>query len=190
MAIEPDQIAPSSSRTVNDDINVVINWDETVNDRGSEVTAYRITILSKNAIGIEQEQYCKGSEQAIFDARSCSIPVSVLVADPYFLEEGDLVVAQIEALNYIGYSEPSEPNTEGAVIKRRPHMPLEAPRRGASTTDASIEVDFDEVIEDGGSSILQYSLEIDDGSGFAPIAGEAADDTSLSRVVTDGIVSG
>lgn len=114
----------------------------------------------------------------------------MLVEDPYFLEEGDLVVAQIEALNYIGYSEPTEPNTEGAVIKQRPHMPLESPRRGSSTTDSSIEVLFDQVTEDGGSSILQYSLEMDDGSGFAAIPGEAADDTSLSRDVTIGVVSG
>lgn len=53
MATEPDQVATLSSRTVNDDINVVINWDQVVNDRGSEVTAYRVTIHSKNAIGIE-----------------------------------------------------------------------------------------------------------------------------------------
>ena len=51
MATAPDQI--SAPVTVNDDINVVITWSATTNERGSSVTAYRIKILSKNAVGIE-----------------------------------------------------------------------------------------------------------------------------------------
>lgn len=104
MATAPDQIQPSVTRTVNDGINVVISWDASPNDRGSAVFAYRILIHSKNAVGIEQEQYCKGSEQTIVDSLSCSVPISVLTTDPYFLEEGDIIVAQVEALNSIDYS--------------------------------------------------------------------------------------
>ena len=47
--------------------------------------------------------------------------MSVLTADPYFLEEGDLIVAQVEALNEIEYSLPSEPNTLGAVVQIVPY---------------------------------------------------------------------
>ena len=91
MATIPDQILSLS--TVNNDVNVVISWDATPDDRDSVVTAYRITIHSKQAVGIEQEMYCKGTETAIVNARSCTVPISVLTADPYFLEEGDLIVA-------------------------------------------------------------------------------------------------
>ena len=42
--------------------------------------------------------------------------MSVLTSNPYFLIEGDLVIATIEALNEIGYSEPSVENTAAAHI--------------------------------------------------------------------------
>ena len=44
------------------------------------------------------------------------MPMPVLTAAPYFLLEGDLVVATIEALNQIGFSEPSSENKVGAKI--------------------------------------------------------------------------
>jgi hypothetical protein len=42
--------------------------------------------------------------------------MSVLIADPYLLQEGDLVIATIEALNEIDYSEMSAENQSGAVV--------------------------------------------------------------------------
>ena len=42
--------------------------------------------------------------------------MSVLTAHPYLLEEGDLIVAQVEALNDIGFSVPSNINTDGARV--------------------------------------------------------------------------
>ena len=119
MATEPDQMA--SVVTTNDDVNVVISWSATPHERGSAVVAYRVTIHSKHAVGIEQADHCKGTDSTIFTARSCSVPISVLAADPYFLEEGDLIVAQIEALNAINYSPISEANTGDAVMKQKPH---------------------------------------------------------------------
>ena len=91
MATEPDQLA--SVVTTNNDVNVVINWSVTPNERGSAVVAYRILIHSKHAVGIEQEDHCKGTDSTIFSANSCTVPISVLAADPYFLEENDLIVA-------------------------------------------------------------------------------------------------
>jgi hypothetical protein len=60
--------------------------------------------------------------------------MTTLLQDPYWLEEGDLIVATIEALNEIGYSEPSAENTQGAVIQVPPHNPTIAPSRGASSS--------------------------------------------------------
>ena len=60
----------------------------------------------------------------------------MLIASPYFLEEGDLVVAQIEALNAIGYSTPSTQNTDGAKIIVKPHKPTISPRRGSNTNSS------------------------------------------------------
>ena len=62
--------------------------------------------------------------------------MSVLITDPYLLVEGDLVAATIEALNEIGYSDPSDENQVGAVIQSVPHASLLAPTRGENTSES------------------------------------------------------
>ena len=93
---------------------MVINWDETPNDRASAVVAYRIKVKSKSNIAYEDQVNCYGADSSIVSSRSCSIPMTTLTGDPFYLEEGDLVVAVIESLNEIGYSVPSEENISGA----------------------------------------------------------------------------
>ena len=44
--------------------------------------------------------------------------------------------------------------------------------------------------DDGGSDILSYSLEMDDGTGYISVSGEEIDDLSTIRIVTLDIVSG
>lgn len=68
------------------------------------------------------------------------MPMAVLTSDPYLLTEGALVVATIEALNEIGFSDPSEENVAGAVIQTVPHQPTTLPTRGANTSDTQLEV--------------------------------------------------
>ena len=129
MATRPDQIPPSPSRTVDSDRDVIISWDATPNERDSAVTAYRVNVKSRNGISY-QVSTCLGSEPQVVIDRSCTIPMTVLIEAPFLLEEGDTVVAIVEALNEIGYSEPSEENTSGAVIQVVPHAPATIPRRG------------------------------------------------------------
>jgi hypothetical protein len=61
--------------------------------------------------------------------------MSVLTSAPYLLSEGNIVVATIETLNEIGYSDPSDENLTGAVIQTVPHPPTLKPTRGANTSD-------------------------------------------------------
>ena len=51
---------------------------------------------------------------------------------------------------------------------------------------------FETVTEDGGSPIFSYSLEMssDSGVSYYSVSGEDADDLTIVRVVTDGIVAG
>ena len=167
---------------------MVINWDETPDERDSAVTAYRVNIKSKNGISY-QVATCLGSEPQVVIDRSCTIPMTVLVADPFFLEEGDAIVATVEALNEIGYSEPSEENQSGAVVQVAPHAPSAIPVRGTSTGTNQIEVIFEEIAEDGGTPILSYALEIDrgDGAGFTVVVGDPGDSLATTVLVTDNI---
>jgi hypothetical protein len=52
----------------------------------------------------------------------------------YNLSESTLIVVQIEAKNYIGYSIPSNENSAGAVAQIEPKDPTTAPPRDASTS--------------------------------------------------------
>ena len=170
---------------------MIVSWDATANERDSAVTAYRVNLKSKNGISY-QVATCLGSEPQVVIDRSCSIPTTVLTAHPFLLEEGDTVVAIVEALNEIDYSEPSEENQSGAVIQVVPHAPLTIPTRGGQTGTSQIEVHFDEITEDGGSPILSYALEIDraDGAGFTVAVGDPVDSLDTTILITDSISSG
>jgi hypothetical protein len=50
----------------------------------------------------------------------------------------------------------------------------------------------DEVVMDGGSTVLSYAIEMDDGSGFTPVYGDPDDSMDLTVIVTagQGVVSG
>ena len=46
---------------------------------------------------------------------TCDVAMTELLVDPFYLEEGDSIVAVVEALNNIGYSPPSVENSIGAL---------------------------------------------------------------------------
>jgi len=94
-----------------------------------------------------------------------------LLSSPFNLVEGDLIVVIVEALNVIEYSVPSLPNTSGELAQVKPHVPTTKPRRGVLTNESQIEVLIDAVTANGGSPILSYSVEINDGNGFVPFVG-------------------
>lgn len=116
--------------------------------------------------------------------------MTVFLAAPYSLIEDDLIVAVVEALNAIGYSTPSNENTVGALVQTVPADPLASPTRGATTSEAQIEVNFAAITDDGGSGITSYSLEMDSGSGFVSVVGDPVDSLVLTFTVTAGITSG
>jgi hypothetical protein len=45
-------------------------------------------------------------------------------------------------------------------------------------------VDVDTVTQDGGSPILSYSIEIDDGLGYVSLIGDPIDSTALTTIAT------
>ncbi len=51
------------------------------------------------------------------------MPITALMANPYDLLQGDLVVAKVTATNTYGTSSDSTLNTLGALIEVPPHKP-------------------------------------------------------------------
>lgn len=82
-AAEPSQITAPTTETV--DSNVVISWTSPSNN-GSPITSYTILVKQSNSQYSEEPINCDGSVAAIILATECSIPMSVLTAEPFSLE--------------------------------------------------------------------------------------------------------
>jgi hypothetical protein len=114
------------------------------------------------------------------------------------LAKGDLIVARVAASNAAGTGPYSVPNSAGALAQTPPVAPAAAPSGGAATSESVLDVHWAFLAgagEDGGSSILSYGLDIDDGAGgaFSPAVGSApttAPYTLNSKQITTAIVSG
>ena len=98
----------------------------------------------------------------------------------------------------LGMGPYSEANTEGVLAQTVPTAPSNSPTRGASTGEAQLEILWEFLTAtgaDGGSPILSYGLEVDDGAGgaFVPVAGSdpvGAPYTQNSKLWTTAIASG
>lgn len=66
---------------------------------------------------------CDGSQPQIISDLSCSIPISVLRASPFFLNWGQSVYAKVIAGNIVGDSDYSAVGN-GAVILTVPDKPI------------------------------------------------------------------
>jgi len=86
--------------------------------------------------------YCSGANPINFASRTCEIPISVLRMSPYNLDYPNIVVAKVRSRNINGWSDYSEPNTQGAIIFTEPGQ-MNAPTRGPLTNQYQIDVQWD-----------------------------------------------
>ena len=96
---------------------------------------------------------------------TCKVPMSVFTSSPYSLSYGTLVVARGSATNNYGTSTSSSPNTFGATVETQP-LQMTAPYM-MSRWNTSIMIGWNSETgsNTGGSSILNYTLYSDQGSG-------------------------
>ena len=64
---------------------------------------------------------CNGEDEEVISDRTCTIPMSVLVNDPFYLAIGDAVSAKITARNIVGFSPGS--TGDGAIAQGKPDAP-------------------------------------------------------------------
>jgi hypothetical protein len=109
--------------------------------------------------------------------------------DTFNLDFLDLIEVRVSAYNIKGWGETSEPNTVGEYV-RVPPFYMNNPVRGSETNDKQLFVSWDALSSDisvtGGSSILSYGLEWDDGTNqvsWYPITGFSSDSLDTEFVI-------
>jgi hypothetical protein len=123
----------------------------------------------------------------------CVIPMSVLIASPFTLGQGDLVVVRMSASNIVGTSLYSNEAADGSLtyadIRTVPHTPPHEPTRGPLSSTDTIEVVITELteFETGGDGILSYHIEYDggtQGATWTELQGYTSNSLALSVVQT------
>lgn len=104
----------------------------------------------------------------------------------------DKIIAVVEAKNLIGFSTPSAENVLGPVLLQTvPHKPPTPPTNGANTSHLQLHVEWNALQNDntGGTAILEYELQWDEGHSTAYVALHTADvlqhtTTNVSETIT------
>ena len=157
---------------------------------GVSINAYRITFEQSDGLFTPIVSECDGTQASVVSSLQCEVQMTTFLGAPFNLVEGNLIVVMVEALNAIDYSVPSAPNTNGVLTQVPPHTPTSAPTRGSLTNENQIEVLVSTVSATGGSPLLSYSIEINDGSGFVSIGGDPVYQLSQDLLTTTPLTSG
>ena len=211
----PAQGTPVTTSMLGD--KAILTWAEPyTGGLGVPVSAYTILIRDGLQQLAEETALCDGSTDPVLTARRCEIAMADLTAEANppegsgirtlfkdagrGLARGELLVAQVAATNAKGQGVFSTPNSSGVTAQVVPSAPPNAPRRGGATSTSLVDVQWDFLTAadaDGGSAILSYSLEADDGQGgefVAAVGGspetEAGRYTLNSHSLTTAIISG
>jgi len=204
----PGQAGPVA--TSMDGATVLLEWEEPfTGGQGIELTSYTIELLDADGGLAEYPHLCDGSAPTVRSAGRCGIPMSAFTAATSYdgaglnsgglgLALGDLIVARVAASNAAGTGAYSALNSAGVSAQTPPVAPPSAPYGGAATTESLLDVHWAFLAgagQDGGSPLLSYGLDVDDGAGgpFAPAVGASpltAPYTLNSAQLTTAIASG
>lgn len=156
---------PGAPRTARNGSNVDIVWDLPDNG-GSAITLYLIEILQENGLAYAVDPNCNGTLAAVRDFRTCSVPITSLMAPPFTLPWGAAVVARVTARNSYGPSLVSPPTAseQRAIILRSPDAPLSLANDLQVTFGTRIGLTWSAGQQDGGTKVTNYTLWSDQGS--------------------------
>jgi hypothetical protein len=84
----------SAASTEIDNVYVKVKW-EAPDDRGSEITAYRVKVLASDGLTLIESDLCHNSDASLVVTLQCYIPMSEIVSDPIALAYNDLIKIQV-----------------------------------------------------------------------------------------------
>jgi hypothetical protein len=187
-ATSPGQPAAPSTSVEATAGAIVIAW-VAPDSRGDAISSYTLELRGAAPGGVwtAETTYCGGPT-----ALTCTLPMSVVLAAPYSLAQGDLVEARVTAVNSHGAGQASAANSAGADVRVAP-LAVGAPSRGASTATTQVEVEWPALTApgDGGSAVTSYHVQWDQGTGsWADLVGLVSPHTQTAYTVTTGVTSG
>lgn len=153
-AEEPATPAAPTTRREND--NIVVEWTEPANN-GAALSSYTV-FIGKSDLSFELEtSYCDGADSTIMANTACTIPLSVLKADPFNLVQGDSVYAKLYSTNMFGDSLESDIGN-GGLIALVPTAPLDLANQAAVTSYSAIGLTWNPCDNDGGDLVIDYQI--------------------------------
>ena len=120
--------------------NVKITWVEP-DDRGDNITLYRVTFYDYNDLAYEENKgLCDG--EANVNTLTCTLAMSSFGTN-FNYAKGQLLRVQVEAFNVNGFSIPSPEIRSGLVFKTEPVAPTNF--KGTSTANDTILLEWDDM---------------------------------------------
>ena len=126
---------------------------------------------------------CNGSNLSVITATSCTIPISTLQASPFNLPWGASVYAKISATNIVGTSDLANAGNGGTILTNPD--PPQALANIVETTSASvIAFSWTAGSLNGGSPVVDYRVNWDQGTGSYVVLSNAVTGLSYSTSAT------
>ena len=147
--------------------SIVVSWShpsfDFVQDFGSPITQFTVLIESTEGQFFEELSNCDGSAEGVIATMECSIPISVLLGEPFHLTTS--VYAKVAVSNIVGTSEFSDVGN-GAYITMSyvPDPPRNFLRNEAQTTKTQLSFSWTEGASNGGQPVLDYRVSFDQAS--------------------------
>ena len=188
-------IIPSAPDSVTTEIvssSVKISWVQS-DDGGSSITQFNIYVQDSSGTYQSVSSYWNGADPTIISQLYCYISLSVLTSSPFSLVQGTTIIVKVEPVNIIGTGT-SNQNTLGALIEVPPLKPSSVPLRiNSLSTKTAIAVSYQALTgtNTGGSPILSYELQWDQGTGtWASLVGYNPYSTATSFVTPSTLTTG
>lgn len=153
--------------TTSNSLVVNIEWNAPLTSNGATIDKYSVMIETKLNGFVKESVYCNEEDLTLVISRQCLIPHSILRQAPYLLEQGDTVIAKVQAHNSNGFGEFSDanPTLTAALIETEPAK-MSTLLNGPLTDEEGIDILWTALTgtETGGSEIESYNLQWDKGS--------------------------
>ena len=109
--------------------------------------------------------YCDGeNDQILIESAKCTLPLSVLKASPYSIDQSRPIQFKVSTINSVGESAESEVGGE-AVSATAPDAPVNLARDYSLTSTTSITFTWEDPAFNGDLPILDYQVSFDQSSG-------------------------